>query len=145
MRAVWHVMVGRGCGTGAASSDGVAADHSGGDGIPAPLPVVCRMWGTPAGGVASDDARREFWAARASPGRVCDGTKRRESAGSAGPLSDAVAAGGERRRDWRICTGGEWRGWRAGDRGTNGFAGAVGAGWRGDGVGGGEAGEGGWG
>src|SRR3989442_8145335 len=140
MRAVWHVIVGRGCGTGAASSEGVAADHSGGDGIPAPLPVVCRMWGTPAGGVASDDARREFWAARASPGRVFDGTKRRESAGSAGPLSDAVAAGGERRRDWRMGTGGESRGSRAGDGGTNGYAVPVGALWpweevgRGDGT-----------
>src|SRR2546428_4439566 len=119
MRAVWHVMVGRGCGTGAAASDGVAADHSGGDGIPAPLPVVCRRWGTPAGGVASDDARRELWAARASHGRVFDGTKRRESAGSAGPLSDAVAAGGERRRDWRIGTSGEGRVSRAGDGSTN--------------------------
>src|SRR5256885_13994679 len=140
MRAVWHVMVGRGCGTGAASSDGVAADHSGGDGIPAPLPVVCRMWGTPAGGVASDDARREFWAARASPGRVCDGTKRRESAGSAGPLSDAVAAGGERRRDWRIGTGGVWRGMRGRDRRTNWFAEARGVVSRVDGGSGGEPG-----
>src|SRR2546425_5613041 len=127
MRAVWHVMVGRGCGTGAASSDGVAADRSGGDGIPAPLPVVCRMWGTPAGGVASDDARREFWAARASHGRVCDGTKRRESAGRAGPRSDAVADGGERRRDGRMGTGGECRVSRAGNGGTNGWAVAVGA------------------
>src|SRR2546428_9958537 len=127
MRAVWHVMVGRGCGTGAASSDGVAADHSGGDGIPAPLPVVCRMWGTPAGGVARDDARREFWAARASPGRVFDGTKRRESAGSAGPLAEAVPAGGEGRRDWARGTGGGVRGSRAGQGGPNAGAGAVGA------------------
>src|SRR5712691_6032635 len=127
MRAVWHVIVGRGCGTGAASSDGVAADHSGGDGIPAPLPVVCRLWGAHAGGVASDDARREFWAVRASHGRVFDGTNRRESAGSAGPLSDAVADGGERRRDWRIGTGGECRVSRAGNGGTNVCAAPVGA------------------
>src|SRR2546429_9916879 len=97
-------MVGRGCGTGAAASDGVAADHSGGDGIPAPLPVVCRRWSTPAGGVASDDGRREFWAAGASHGRVFDGTKRRESAGSAGTLSDAEVVGGERRRGLSLGT-----------------------------------------
>src|SRR5712692_5164537 len=49
-----------------------------------------------------------------------------EDAGSAGPLSDAVADGGERRRDWRIGTGGECRVSRAGNGGTNVCAAPVG-------------------
>src|SRR5262249_2193711 len=46
LRAVWHVIVGRGCGAGAASSDRVTPDHASGDRIPPPLPVVCGGWGT---------------------------------------------------------------------------------------------------
>ena len=41
---------------GAASSDGVTADHTDGDGIPASSPLLCGVWGEHASAVAGDDA-----------------------------------------------------------------------------------------
>src|SRR2546422_10448332 len=133
MRAVWDVIVGRRWGAGAASSDGVAADHPDSDGIPAPLPVVCSVWGADASGVAGDDANGELWATGASDGGVFDGTDRRESARSAGHRSDTVSDGSECRRDWRPGAGGECRVSRASGRGANVRAGPAGAQWRWDG------------
>src|SRR5262249_30095810 len=114
---MWRVIVGgRSC-AGAASSDGVAADHPRGDGVPPPLPVVWSVWGADASGVAGDDANGELWATGASDGGVFDGTDRRESARGAGYLSDPVSDGGECRRDWRPATGNECRVSRASGRG----------------------------
>ena len=118
--AVWDVIVGRGCGAGAASSDGVAPDHASGDRIPPSLPVVCRMWGADASGVASDDANGKLWATSASDRGVFDGSDRGESARSAGPLRDTVSDGGECRWDGRLGTGSECGVSRAGGRGANG-------------------------
>src|SRR5688572_17778505 len=105
MWAVWHVVIGRGCRTGAASSNRGATDHPGGDGVPSPWFVVCRVWSVDAGRMASDDARGELWATGARDGGVFNGPDWGKSAGSAGHLSDVVADGRKRGRDWRIGTG----------------------------------------
>src|SRR5215510_5169677 len=130
MRAMWHVIVGRGCGPGAASSNGVTPAHSSSDGIPPPLSVVPGMWSAHASGVASDDARGEFWAARASDSGVFDGPDWGESAGSAGHLSDIVADGCKCGQYWLTGTGPECRVSRAGDGGTNVRAAPAGAEYR---------------
>src|SRR5215470_7751589 len=98
-------MVGRGSRAGATSSDGVTTDYADRDGIPAPLPVVCGVWGAHASGVARDDVAREFWASRAGDGGVFDGTDRGKSARSAGNLSDARSDGRERGQHWNGGTG----------------------------------------
>src|SRR5262249_62400969 len=91
---MWHVIGGRGCGPGAAASNGVTPESAGGDGIPAPLSVGRGVWGAHASGVAGDDARGELWAAPAGGSGLLDGPEGGESAGRAGHCSDVVAGGG---------------------------------------------------
>src|SRR5262249_20969185 len=107
--AVWDVIAGRRCRTGAASSDRGPTGRTDRNGIPSALPLVRGVWSANPSAVASDDAHREFWAAPASDGRLLGGPDRRESTRSAGYLSDAVSDGGERRGDWSIRTSGEYR------------------------------------
>ena len=96
MGARGQVIVGRGGGPGAASSTGVPPEHASSDGIPPPLSVGRGVWSAQASGVASDEARREVWAARASDRGGCDGPEWGQSAGRAGQLSAGVADGGKR-------------------------------------------------
>ena len=110
----------------------VTPNHAHRDGIPAPAPALCRVWGEHPSAVARDDAAGEFWAARASHGGIFDGADRGQSARSAGHFSDTLSNGREWREYWGVSTGGACRVSHAGDGGGNVRAAPAGAHCRGD-------------
>src|SRR5262245_40718904 len=109
MRTVWDIIVGGGCSTRTASSDGLSAAHARGDRVSASLLVVCGLWGTYASLVARHNARGEFWAAGASDGGLFDGADWYQSPRGARNSGDAVSDRGECGQYYGVGAGSEYR------------------------------------